>query len=86
MNRHDRLAGLLRNAFPQAAFEIFDDSHHHAGHAHGEDGESHYRLQIVDSEFENLKPLVIHRKILAAVKPETDAGMHSFVIESARAP
>jgi BolA protein len=86
MNRHDRLAQLLRAAFPLAAFEIFDDSKAHAGHGHGFDGETHYRLIISDAGFQGLTPLQIHRKILSAIKPETDAGMHSFVIERAEAP
>ncbi len=86
MNRHDRLAQLLRQAFPAAAFRIFDDSADHAGHLHGFDGETHYRLQISDENFRGMATMAIHRKILAAIKPETDAGMHSFVIERAEAP
>lgn len=105
MNRHDRLAQLLRQTFPVAAFQVFDDSAEHAGHAHGGaradaatdgiqasanghgfDGETHYRLQIVDESFRGMTTIAIHRKILAAIKPETDAGMHSFVIERAEAP
>jgi stress-induced morphogen len=50
---------------------------------HGEAGETHYRLRIRDASFTG-KPLIkIHREILAAIKPETDAGLHSFVIEKA---
>lgn len=86
MNRKQRLEELLRAAFPAAAFQLFDDSVHHAGHAHGFDGETHYRLNIVDEGFRGMPLIQIHRKIIAAIKPETDAGMHSFVIESAAAP
>jgi len=85
MNRHNRLEKLLRAAFPVAAFQLFDDSKAHAGHGHGFDGETHYRLHIVDQSFSGMKLIDIHRKILAAVKPETDAGMHSFVIEKSKA-
>lgn len=86
MTRQVRLEKLLRAAFPVAAFQVFDDSVDHAGHAHGHDGETHYRLHIVDESFRGMPLIQIHRKILAAVKPETDAGMHSFVIERATAP
>jgi BolA protein len=101
MNRLARLEQLLRAHFPEAEFELFDDSAAHAGHAHGgarvagatdggrqpmqhgEAGETHYRLRIRDASF-NGQPLIkIHREILAAIKPETDAGLHSFVIEKA---
>lgn len=83
MSRHQRLTELLSAAFPSADFEVFDDSADHAGHGHGFDGETHYRLRITDASFSTMTALQIHRKILAAIKPETDAGMHSFVIERA---
>ena len=86
MSRLDRLQSLLRKAFPAAELHLFDDSADHAGHGHGFDGETHYRLHILDASFQGQLPLLIHRRILAAVKPETDAGMHSFVIERAEAP
>lgn len=86
MKRHERLEILLRTAFPSAAFQLFDDSVEHAGHAHGHDGETHYRLHITDESFRGLPVIQIHRKILAAIKPETDDGMHSFVIEKAAPP
>lgn len=76
---------LLTDHFPEAEFELFDDSEEHAGHINHKDydGETHYRLRIRDAGFRD-KPLVkIHREIFAAIKPETDAGMHSFVIEKA---
>lgn len=83
MNRLARLEQLLRARFPEAEIELFDDSAAHVGHAHGEAGETHYRLRIRDASFTG-KPLIkIHREILAAIKPETDAGLHSFVIEKA---
>jgi BolA family transcriptional regulator, general stress-responsive regulator len=86
MSRLDRLNQLLQQTFPAAAFQVFDDSAAHAGHGHGFDGETHYRLHIADESFRGQLPITIHRRILAAIKPETDAGMHSFVIERAEAP
>jgi len=82
-DRYTRLLQLLKAGFPHAKVELFDDSAAHAGHAHGQDGETHYRLRITDTSFHGKPRIAIHREILAAVKPETDAGMHSFVIESA---
>lgn len=83
MNRYDRLTQLLQAAFPGAAISLFDDSESHASHQHGFDGETHYRVQIRHQSLAGLPTLQKHRLILAAVRPETDAGMHSFVIESA---
>lgn len=79
--RQTRLEKLLREAFPAAAFELFDDSQAHAGHAHGQGGETHYRLRIVDESFRGESRLQSERRIFKAIKPEFDAGLHSFVIE-----
>lgn len=81
-NRQVRLEKLLREAFPVAAFEIFDDSREHAGHAHGQSGETHYRLRIIDDSFRGENRVQSERRIFKAIKPEFDAGLHSFVIES----
>ena len=85
MNRYDRLLTLLKAKFPSAHIALTDDSADHAGHGHGEAGETHYRLRISDTSFSELTSIKIHREILTAIKPETDAGMHSFVIEKATA-
>lgn len=50
-------------------------------HAHGHNGETHYRLRIRDAGFAGMTRLQMHRKIIAAVQSEIDAGLHSFVIE-----
>jgi BolA family transcriptional regulator, general stress-responsive regulator len=81
MNRFERLLELLSSAFPNGRIELFDDSAAHAGHAHGESGETHYRLRIWHETFSGMSRIAAHRKILAAVKSETDAGLHSFAIE-----
>jgi BolA protein len=81
MSRQLRLEKLLRTAFPQAVFQLFDDSREHAGHAYGESGETHDRLRIVDDSFQGEKRVQSERRIFKAIKPEFDAGLHSFVIE-----
>jgi BolA protein len=80
-NRQVRLEKLLRAAFPVAAFQLFDDSREHAGHAHGQSGETHYRLRIMDASFRGEPRVQSERRIFKAIKPEFDAGLHSFVIE-----
>lgn len=85
MSRYERLNELLRKHFPAANIVLIDDSAEHAGHAHGLSGETHYRLQISDATFAGLTTIKTHRLVLEAVRPETDAGMHSFVIERAEA-
>ena len=42
--------------------------------AHGHDGETHYILRIRDAGFAGLTRLQMHRKIIAAVQSEMDAG------------
>lgn len=84
-NRQIRLEKLLRAAFPAAVFQLFDDSREHAGHAHGQSGETHYRLRIVDDSFRGESRVQSERRIFKAIKPEFDAGLHSFVIEEVSA-
>lgn len=43
-------------------------------HAHGQDGETHYILRIRDKGFAGLTRLQMHRKVIAAVQSEMDAG------------
>jgi len=86
MNCHARLLSLLQKKFPTATIDLKDDSEQHAGHKHGFDGETHYRLRIKAAEFAGLNTVARHRLIFAAIKPETDAGLHSFVIEAADTP
>jgi BolA protein len=85
-NRKARIEQLLRATFPAAQFELFDDSHEHAGHAHGQSGETHYRLRIKDESFRGESKLQSQRRILRALKPEFDAGLHSLVIEEVAPP
>ena len=80
-NRQVRIEKLLRAAFPVAAFSVFDDSKEHAGHAHGMSGETHYRLHIVDDSFRGESRLESQRRIMRAIQPEFEKGLHSFVIE-----
>lgn len=80
-NRQVRIEKLLRAAFPVAAFSVFDDSKEHAGHAHGMSGETHYRLHIVDDSFRGEGRLESQRRIMRAIQPEFEKGLHSFVIE-----
>ncbi len=80
-SRQERIEKLLRAAFPVASFHVFDDSKEHAGHAHGQSGETHYRLRIIDDSFRGETRLQSQRRILQALKPEFDAGLHSLVIE-----
>lgn len=81
MNRYDRLLALLKSQFPTATLRLIDNSAEHAGHAHGHAGETHYILRIRDAGFAGMTRLQMHRKIIAAVQSEIDAGLHSFVIE-----
>lgn len=80
-NRWVRLERLLREAFPAADFQLFDDSQAHARHAHGQSGETHYRLRIVDDSFRGESRVRSERRIFKAIKHEFDVGLHSFVLE-----
>ena len=81
MTRLNRLQKLLSQNYPRARIQLFDDSASHADHQIDHGTETHYRVHIFDASFAGKSTLSIHREIMAAIKPEIDQKMHSFVIE-----
>lgn len=72
----------LTEAFSPESLEIINESHLHSGHA-GDDGsgESHMRIKIVASAFNDMTRVERHRAINAIVQPKIDEGLHACAIE-----
>jgi len=70
----DRLRAKLIAAFAPSRLEIIDESHLHAGHAHGHpQGESHFRVEIASLQFDG-KNRVARQRLIHAVLAEELAG------------
>ena len=63
--------------------EIINESHLHAGHQPGFDGqgESHIRVRMVAEHFNGMSRVNIHRAINELCAPELEAGLHALAID-----
>ena len=77
----------LRAAFDPQSLEVINESHLHAGHQPGFNGqgESHLRIRIVADAFNGMNRVAAHRAINGLMKDEFDAGLHALAID-ARGP
>lgn len=78
-NRAERIRSALLAAFPDAAVEVVDDSHRHAGHAGARpEGETHYSVRVVSPAFAGLNRVARSRAAHAALGSEFGTGMHAL--------
>lgn len=64
------------------SLEIFDDSHQHQGHAGFMNDGSHFRMQIVSTQFEGKNTVARHRMIYAALGELMKEAIHAMNIEA----
>jgi len=85
MSMKSSIAGKLEAAFAPERLEVINESHMHAGHQPGFDGEgeTHMRIRIVSAAFAGMSRVARHRAINDAVKAELDAGLHALAVEAA---
>lgn len=79
----DEIHRRLTEAFKPERLEVINESHLHAGHQPGFDGqgESHLRIRIVSPHFAGMPRLSRHRAVTDLLKPELDRGLHALAIE-----
>ncbi|UDF27972.1 UNVERIFIED_ORG: BolA family transcriptional regulator [Roseateles sp. XES5] len=85
MSMKSSIAGKLDSAFAPERLEVINESHLHAGHQPGYDGEgeTHLRVRIVSAAFAGMSRVARHRAINDLVKAEFDAGLHALAVEAA---
>ena len=73
----------MRKAFNPQSLEIINESHLHAGHQPGFDGqgESHIRVRMVAEHFNGMSRVNIHRAINEICADEIAAGLHALAID-----
>ena len=74
----------MQEAFQPRSLEVINESHLHAGHQPGFDGqgESHIRIRIVSDVFNGLNRVQIHRSINELCADEIAAGLHALAIDA----
>ena len=85
MSMKSSMTGKLEAAFSPERLDVINESHLHAGHQPGFDGEgeTHMRIRIVASAFSGMSRVARHRAINEVVKAELDAGLHALAVEAA---
>jgi BolA protein len=73
----------LTGALSPVMLEIVDESAKHAGHAGARPGEqTHFRLMVVSSAFENLSRVARQRKVYGLLEGEFSAGLHALSLRA----
>ena len=78
-----QLEKKMKEAFNPQTMEIINESHLHAGHQPGFDGqgESHIRVRMVAEHFNGMSRVNIHRAINEICADEIAAGLHALAID-----
>lgn len=75
----------LAAAFRPERLAVINESHLHAHHQPGFDGEgeTHFRVRIVSDAFSGMARIARHRAVNDLLKEELAAGVHALAIEPA---
>lgn len=76
-----KLSEKLNAAFSPTSLNLIDESHQHAGHAGARpEGETHFKLHIVSSEFAGKSRIEVHRMITSVLAEELAGRVHALSI------
>jgi BolA protein len=79
MNRAERIQIALQNGLVVQGIEVRDDSHLHAGHAGASpEGETHFDIVIVSSDFTGQSRVNRQRSVYALLSAEFEGGLHAL--------
>jgi len=71
---------LLQQRLRPTHLEVQDEGAAHVGHAGA--GKGHFRVRVVSTCFDGLKPLQRHRLVNDALSPLFAAGLHAVAMET----
>jgi BolA protein len=77
------IESVLRTQFQPTFLEVLDESAHHAGHSGANESgmNSHFRVRIASSHFENMSRVQRHRLVYDSLQEFLDQGLHALAIE-----
>jgi BolA protein len=79
-DRPTRIRTQLAQALQAQRVEVIDDSHLHAGHAGARDGKGHFRVAIVSSAFDGLRPIQRHQLVYRTLGDMMQTDIHALSI------
>jgi BolA protein len=78
----EELERRLRERFPDARLQVFDDSHLHAGHSGAAGGAGHFTVEIASETFAGLGRVARHRLVYDAVADWMPHRIHALVVKA----
>lgn len=79
-NRDRRIEDKLKSSLSLSYLQIINESQLHSDHYSG-DGETHYKVIVVSSDFSNLTRIQRHQKINQALSEEFQLGLHALSLQ-----
>jgi len=73
--RRDRISQKLKDVFTPEHLQVEDES---ANHSVPKGAESHFRCEVVSSQFNGLAKLSRHRLVNECLKDEFSSGLHAL--------
>ncbi len=78
-----QIENKLQSAFQLDALKVVDESHFHAGHVGARpEGETHFRVTIVSSDFAGKSRVERHRMVNAALAEELAGPVHALAVHA----
>jgi len=86
MNLKDLITRMLNERLAPSELAVIDESEQHRGHSGWrEDGQTHFRIDIVSPAFIGKSRVERHRMVNDSVREAFDRGIHALAVK-ARAP
>lgn len=76
MSRENRIRTVLTESFTPTLLDITNESHQHSGPG----SETHFKIVLVSSTFEDLNRISRHRKINDLLQDEMSQGLHALTL------
>jgi BolA protein len=81
MSVQQSIENLLNQALSPSHLEVINESHQHAGHAHGST-DSHFRVVIACDKFDGIRQVKRHQQIYSILDELMDNPIHALAINS----
>ena len=83
MSLKDWIVETLTRELDPISLQVNDESHQHAGHSGWrEEGETHFRIDVVSPAFAGKTRIERHRIVNAVLAPAFDRGLHALAIDA----
>lgn len=79
MSRQETIQAMIQEHFEPMLVEVVDESHMHSV---PEGAESHFKVTLVSSMFDNQTPIQRHRAVNAILSDELAGGIHALALHT----